>query len=76
MTIEQIIEAIDGVINAKTIEIRDQKLDLVLNGIPLDKRKIDEILIDIETLRLEAHNLDSVISVNIIQEIIEKYRLH
>lgn len=75
MTLQEVIDAIESVRNAKTVEERSQKLDYLLDGVPLDRSKIDEIEDDIEDLKLEAHNLDSRISVEIIEEIIAKYKL-
>jgi hypothetical protein len=75
MTLLDVIKAIEGVLNAVTIEDRDQKLDYFINDVPLDRSRIEEIEKDIEELRMEAHNLDSQASVSIIQDIIEKYKL-
>ncbi|MBC7525371.1 MAG: hypothetical protein H7239_13160 [Flavobacterium sp.] len=75
MNLEDVKRAIEGVLNAKTIEDRDQKLDYLINDVPLDRCRIEEIEQDIEELRKEAHNLDSKISVSIIKDIIEKYKL-
>jgi hypothetical protein len=75
MTIEEVKEEIKGVLNAKTAEERNQKIDYIIDNVPFDRSRIEEFEADIKELELEAHNLDSHISVSAIEEIIKKYKL-
>jgi len=75
MILQDVIDAIKEIKNEINIEKRNQKLDYLLNNVPFDKSRIEEIIQDIEELTLEAHNLDSKISVRIIEDIIRKYKI-
>jgi hypothetical protein len=55
--------------------VRNQKIDYLVDNVPFDRNRIEEIDQDIEEMRMEAHNLDSPASVSSIQEIIAKYKL-
>jgi len=75
MTIDKVKETIQGVINAKTVEKRNQRIDKLINDVPFDRNRIEEIKQDIDKLRMEAHHLNCPISVSEIKEIIKKYKL-
>ena len=73
MTIEQLIIDIEKIIETEKIEIRDEKLEHLLNDSPLTFEKSKEISKDIEELRLQAHQFDHASSRDSIREILNKY---